>query len=442
MNLWNQMQDLDKRAVTEKRDLSQDEKNQWDKMEADISQFDKDIEREEKRMRLAALDSEKEAREQEDRIGKVSAQMGVRERRKIFEKRELGESLTQQERDCATGMDRYKAAFDNLLLRGLDGISQEERNLITNEVERRALSSDATTGSYLVPEQYSYEIERVQILQGGMLEACRVVRSAKGGPLPWPTNDDTANAAEWLAQNNTATADTDATLGLTTFNDYTVSSGPIKVSEQLVHDSAFSIDDFVTTIAGERIGRKTNNGFTVGTGTTHPLGLFTSGQATVGKQTAAANAITYDELIDMIHSINPIYRKKPTPANFKAAGAFSMNATHTGWMFNDATLAVIRKLKDDQNRPLWEPSVQVGVPDMLLGYRYIVNPDVASIASNALVAAFGDFSGYMIRKVEQSGVKRLVERYAEAYQIAWLLFERWDGKIINTSKVKTLKMAA
>lgn len=438
MNLWNQMQDLDKRAVTEKRDLSQDEKNQWDKMEADISQFDKDIEREEKRMKLIAIDNENQEREKSVKTGERMKNLGERERRQILDKVYNGQALSADERACMDEMEKRSEAFSRLLIYGPEGITPEERSLI----QSRALTSDATTGNYLVAEQYSYEVERVQVLQGGMLEACRVVRSAKGGNLPWPTNDDTANTAEWLAQSAEATLGTDATIGLATFADYVLSSGPIKVTEMLINDSAFNIQEFVTTIAGERLGRKANAGFTTGTGSGQPTGLFKASYATVGKQTAANNAITYDELIDMIHSINPVYRRKPSPANFKAAGANPMGSTHTGWMFNDATLAVIRKLKDDQNRPLWEPSIQAGVPDMLLGYPYIINPDVASIASNALVAAFGDFSGYLIRKIEQSAVKRLSERYAEFYQVAWLMFERYDGQLINTSKVKTLKMAA
>jgi HK97 family phage major capsid protein len=100
-------------------------------------------------------------------------------------------------------------------------------------------------------------------------------------------------------------------------------------------------------------------------------------------------------------------------------------------MFKDLTLAALKKLKDSQNRPLWLPGIATREPDTILGKRFVVNQDIATMAANAKSVLFGDFSKYIIRDVTQVVMLRLIERYAEFGQVAFLIFTRHDGNLLD-----------
>jgi len=114
-----------------------------------------------------------------------------------------------------------------------------------------------------------------------------------------------------------------------------------------------------------------------------------------------------------LHSIDPAYRKR---------GRF---------MFNDNTLAYLRKIVDGESKPIWQPTITQNVPDMILGYPYTINQDMASIGANAKSMLFGDFKNYIIRKVRGDRFKILLERYAETDQVAMVLLRRTDGQVLN-----------
>lgn len=416
--LWEQMKAIHKKAGEanegEGRSLTDDEQQQWDKMDADISKIDAWIAREERVMQEDALAVEAEQRRDE-----------------------AEKTMTPDE---AAEMRMFR----KFLLQGVRGMDAEERKVMESMLETlptevRALAAASGGGSFTIPKQFSYEIERVEALYGGMFEACRVIRTATGGTMHYPKEDDTGQEGEWLTE-NTATTDQDTTVTDETFGDYTVSSKAMKVSMQLAHDTAFNLDQWLQQTGGRRIGVTSNKAFTNGDGSGKPTGLVPN--VTSGVTAASATTVTADELIEAAHAVNPIYRRRPQPlGNVRAAGANPLDSTHLGWMFNDGSLKAIRKLKDSNGQYLWQPSVQAGVPDLLFGYPYIINPDMPAMTTGLKPFIFGDFSGYIIRKVEQSALLRLSERYAEKFQMAWILFERYDGKIINASKLRALTMA-
>jgi HK97 family phage major capsid protein len=131
--------------------------------------------------------------------------------------------------------------------------------------------------------------------------------------------------------------------------------------------------------------------------------------------TAAGNAtgVTYDNLVNLIHSVDPAYRD------------------NAEWMFNDSTLRAIKQIKDSQNRPLWQQDMALGERPTILGYPYVINQDVAVMAANAKSILFGDFSYYLIREVQDLRVLRLDERYADYLQAGFLAFVRTDGLLAN-----------
>ena len=249
-----------------------------------------------------------------------------------------------------------------------------------------------------------------------MRQAASAFTTSTGNDLPWPTNNDTGNKGVLIGE-NVEDAEQDAVYGSQTFKAHTISSKIIRVSVELLQDSAFDLPSEVGFMIGERIGRKENECFTIGSGTASPLGVVPN--AVLGKTGAngQTTTITFDDFIDLQHSVDPAYRRSPSCV----------------WMFNDATLAKVKKLKDDNLRPIWLPGFDVREPDTILGHRYIINQDAPVMAASARSVLFGDFRSYKIRDVSGIILKRLDERYAEYRQVAFVAFARVDGQLLAPS---------
>lgn len=290
--------------------------------------------------------------------------------------------------------------------------------------ESRALSVGTdSAGGYTAPEGFSNELDRQMLAFGGPRQVCQIMTTTTGNDLPWPTVNDTSNTGELLAENGSIGSSTDPTFGVVTFNAYKYSSKPILVSAELLEDSAFNLGQVLASLLGERLGRITATHFTTGTGSSQPNGLATA--ASAGVTAASATAITADELIDMVHAVDPAYR----------------TGDSVGWMFEDATLKAIRKLKDGDSQYLWQPGMRGGEPDLLFGYPYTINQDVASIATGNITVLFGDFSKYVIRDVAQMRLHRLEERYRDNDQTGFVAFSRHDGDLLQSAAIKKLTQA-
>jgi HK97 family phage major capsid protein len=187
-----------------------------------------------------------------------------------------------------------------------------------------------------------------------------------------------------------------------------------------VDDSPFAVETLLGELLGERLGRRANTELTVGDGTGDPNGIVTA--SSLGKTAAGVNAVTADEIIDLLHSVDPAYRQSP-----KAA-----------FMFNDSTLAAIRKLKDGNGNYLWQMgNVQNGVPGSLLGYRYYINQAMASLATGQKVAVFGDFGKYFVRKVGSPLIGAIQDKdFWPGFGVAGYI--RFDGELADTAAVKHL----
>lgn len=339
----------------------------------------------------------------------------------------------REDRGASAGADRaaeYRSAFLSYL-RGAD-LSREDRGLLRNgyvaEPETRAQSVGAdTAGGYTVPQEFQAELVRTLRAFGPMYDGgiVREIITEGGGSMPWPTVNDTANVGVAIAENAAATGEGDVTFGQRVLSAYKFGSGPIRVSNELIDDSAIDIESLLGELMGERIGRIVNTKLTLGSGTGEPQGIVTG--AGLGKTTASATAITADELIDFYHSINRAYRAAP---KFR-------------FMFADTTLSAIRKLKDGQGRYLIENLGDNAAALSLAGFRvpYSVNDDVPAIATGARAIVGGDFSKYVVRKVRSFAVLRVDQVYAFNYQVAFLGFTRIDGGVMDTSAIKALALA-
>jgi HK97 family phage major capsid protein len=326
----------------------------------------------------------------------------------------------------------YRDAFIALARAGFNPqeLSAEHRAALKAGIaqidEVRAQSTSGTAGGYTVPTDLARVIDKTLKMWGPMYDEaiCNVLNTSSGNPLDFPTTDDTAIA---VAQHTEATAMTDdggvdAVLAKMTLNAYAYDTEWVQISMELLQDSAVDIEQFIGELLGERLARRVNVELTTGDGTGDPNGIVVASAA--GKTAASATALAADELIDLLHSVDPAYRMSP-----KAR-----------WMFNDNTLAAIRKLKDGDGAYIWQMGdIRVGAPGSLLGYNYSVNQAMASIATTAKPVIFGDFGKYYVRKVGSPviGVRR--EYYWPNIGLAGIV--RLDGDLIQTSAVKHLVMA-
>jgi HK97 family phage major capsid protein len=322
--------------------------------------------------------------------------------------------------------ERYSRAFTEMLRNGLSELDPEDKKILrTGFVDKRALGvGTPAAGGYTVPADFRNRLIEQMRTFGGMLQVSEILTTDTGASLSWPTNDDTANKGAILAE-NTAVTEQDVTLGTASIDAYKYTSKMIRVSLELLQDSAFNVDSWLTGKLAERIARILNEHFTTGTGTNQPDGLVTG--TPVGKVGAAGQVttVTYDDLIDLIDSIDPAYQG------------------NAQFMLSQSSRKALRKLKDSTGSPLWQPTIQAGVPDQLLGYRYVVNQELPVPAASAKSILFGDFrQAYVIRQVRDVQVLRLTERFADYFQVGFLGFMRADGTVQNTSAVRAYQHPA
>jgi HK97 family phage major capsid protein len=315
-----------------------------------------------------------------------------------------------------------------------DEVRRQLRRDRIGGVERRDTYYQSTNTGYggeTIPEGFVYNFERALLEFGGMLEVAEVIRTDSGNNMPWPTTNDTSNKGELMGETadsgDSAVTDQGITTSSKTLGAYKFSSKLVRVTAELLEDSAFNMAEVIGSMLGERLGRIMNDYWTTGTGDSQPEGIVDG--AASGVTAASATSIDADELLELLHSVNPAYRK----------------AEGVGWMMHDNVVLLLRKLKDSDGRYLWQDSLQVAEPARLLGFPATINQSMSStITASDIVIVFGALRKYKIRLVRQMRLRRLVERYAEYDQEGFVGFMRGDGLLLDagTYPVKYLAMEA
>lgn len=272
-------------------------------------------------------------------------------------------------------------------------------------------------GGYLVPDEYERTLVEALEEENVFRQLAKVIRTSSGDrKIPVVATKGTAS---WIDEEGTYLESDDA-FGQVSIGAYKVGT-MIKVSEELLNDSVFDLEAYISREFARRIGAKEEEAFFTGDGSGKPLGvLAATGGAETGVTAASATAITADELIDLFYSLKAPYRR---------------NAV---WVLNDSTIKAIRKLKDNQGQYLWQPSLTVGAPDLLLGKPVRTSAYMPAIAADAKTVAFGDFSYYWIADRQGRSFKRLNELYAATGQVGFLASQRVDGKLILPEAIKVL----
>ena len=275
-------------------------------------------------------------------------------------------------------------------------------------------------GGYLVPDEFERRLIDGLAENNIMRTAATVIQTASGDrDIPVVSSH---GAASWVAE-EAAVTESDDEFDQVTLSAYKLAT-LIKISNELLNDSVFSMDAYIAGELARRIGDKEEEAFIGGDGTGKPTGLFAAtGGAETGVTAAAATALTFDEIYDLYYSLKAPYRRSST------------------WIMNDSTLKAIRKLKDANGQYLWQPA-GTGTPDTLLGRPILTSQYVPEIAAGKAVAAFGDISYYWIADRQGQTLQRLSELYAVNGQVGFIASKRTDGKLILPEAVKLLKMKA
>jgi len=354
----------------------------YEKMEAEVVSLGKEVERLE---RQAAIDLE---------LGKPTSNP-------ITNKPTTGDGEEKTGRAAA----EYKKAFWNAM-----------RNKTPHSEVLNALSIGTDSeGGYLVPDEFEQTLVAALEEENIIRTLAHVITSSSGDKkIPVVASN---GAASWVDE-GASIPESDDTFGQVNLGAHKLAT-MLKISEELLNDSAFNLEQYAAKEFGRRIGRAEEEAFIGGDGTGKPTGFLTSAQ--IGVTAAAAAAITLDEIIDLYHSLREPYRR---------------NAV---FIVNDMTVKAIRKLKDNTGVYLWQPSMLANTPDTILGRPVKTSSFMPALAAGSKAIAFGDFSYYWIADRQGRAFKRLNELYAANGQVGFLGSQRVDGKLILPEAVKVLQ---
>ena len=307
--------------------------------------------------------------------------------------------------------------FGKYLRSGLASLNAEERAQLTVG----ASVTEGDLGGFLVPRGFSGELDVATAFTGQVERVAKKLDTASGNPLDYPTINDTANDAAIVAE-GTAITETNMIFGKVVFNSYNYTS-LVRVSNQLLQDSGFDLNSFLVEALGERISRKTNADFTNGDDSSKPKGIVA--ESVLGATIAASGSVTANDVLNLIHSVDPSYRNK---ASF-------------GLMCNGSIMALLQKLGvgSSNDFPVFIPSMTPGEPDKLFGYNVYYNNDMATGITGTdkfLIAA--DFDKYVVRRAGGVQMIRLNERYMDEMEVGFLVSARRDGHAVDTRAIKHL----
>ena len=360
----------------------------YDRMEADVVNLGKEIERLE---RQAVIDNE---------LNQPTA--------KPLTSKPEGPAAKSK---TGIATDEYRDAFWNNI----------RSKSISHEVFNALQVGTDSEGGYLAPDEYQRTLIEALQEQNIFRQLAHVISTSSGErKIPVVASKGTAS---WIDEEG-AYPESDDSFGMVSIGAYKLAT-MIKVSEELLNDSVFNVPAYIAKEFARRIGAAEEEAFFTGNGTGKPLGILAStGGAELGVTAASSTAFTMDEVMDLFYSLRAPYRR---------------NAV---FMMNDSSVKALRKLKTQGGDYLWQPSVQVGEPDKLLGRPIHTSSFMPGLEASAKSILFGDMSYYWVADRQGRSFKRLNELYAPTGQVGFLSSERVDGKLILPEAVKVLQMKA
>lgn len=360
--------------------LSAEDKETYSRMEAEIEELTNSIERQQRA----------ERREQE-----LSKPVNSPITGKPYKDEPQGEVKTGR------ASDEYKKA----MLTALRSNFRQVSNILQEGVD--------ADGGYLVPEEYDHRLIDVLTEENIMRGIATKITTSGEHKINIAA---TKPAAAWIEEGG-ALSFGDATFDQKILDAHKLHVA-IKITEELLYDNAFGLENYIITEFGKALANAEEDAFLNGDGVGKPTGIFdkTKGGESIGTLTAALKS---DDILDLIYKLKRPYRK------------------NASFIMNDATLAQIRKLKDNNGQYLWQPSYQANEPDKILGY----NIRTSAFAPTDAIA-FGDYKYYNIGDRGSRSFKQLNELFAGNGMIGYVAKERVDGLLILPEAVKILGLKA
>jgi len=349
----------------------------------------------------------------------------------------LGKEIDRLERQAVLDLELSKATSTAITNKPSQQTQPEKTGRATNEYNRafwKAMKSKNifdvqnalqvgtdSEGGFLVPDEFERTLIQALEEENIFRQLARVITTSSGDKkIPVVASKGTAS---WVEEEGVIPESDDA-FGQVSIGVYKLAT-VLKISEELINDSVFNLEQYIAKEFARRIGAKEEEAFFVGDGSGKPTGIFNAtGGAGVGVTTASATALTFDEIMDLYYSLKSPYRK---------------NAV---FVTNDATVKAIRKLKDGNGQYLWQPSVTAGEPDTIFSRPVKTSAYVPAIAIGAKTIAFGDFSYYWVADRQGRSFQRLNELYAVTGQVGFKATQRVDGKLILPEAIKVPQMKA
>jgi HK97 family phage major capsid protein len=399
LNVWNEARGIVEGAAESNREMSPEEQGSWERMMEEIDKIDERI--------TGVLTAEKRAKAAEDAfedIGKRPATPGVPVR--------------------ATPDGKDANAEIRAFLRGETGAPRSYMVSPTQgNVEQRVLVSNAAPGTAVVPTDFYDQLVAHLIEVSGVLQANpTVLRTAGGENLQIPKTTVHSTAAS--AAQNAAIPSSDPTLAMATLGAFKYGI-LLQVARELLDDSGVDLMGYLAMQAGRALGNKFGADLVTGVGTSQPTGFMTSTTIGVtGTTTGKTGAAQYADLVDLEYSVIAPYRASRS----------------CYWIAADKTIGGFRKILDSQNRPIWEPSMQIGAPDLLLGKPLVADPYMPVVAVGAQSVAFGDFSQFFVRYVGGIRFERSDDYAFNTDLVTFRAILRGDGVLVDqTGAIKTYK---
>lgn len=365
--------------------LSAEDTAAYEKMESDVVNLGKEIDRLE---RQAVLDLELSKPTSNPIRNNPNANLG----------------------DTKTGRssNEYKNAFWKVM-----------RNKNSFDVHNALQVGTDSEGGFLAPDEFEKTLIESLTEENIFRQLANVITTSSGDKkIPVVATKGTAS---WVDEEGVI-PESDDSFGQVSIGAYKLAT-MIKVSEELLNDSVFNLESYIAKEFARRIGSKEEEAFFIGDGTGKPIGIFNAtGGASLGITAASATAITIDEIMDLFYSLKSPYRKN---------GIFTMN---------DTTVKAIRKLKDGNGQYIWQPSITAGEPDTILNRPVKTSAYAPVLGSAAKTIAFGDFSYYWVADRQGRSFQRLNELYAATGQVGFKATQRVDGKLILPEAIKVLQM--
>jgi HK97 family phage major capsid protein len=344
--------------------------------------------------------------ERQERLDSMEREMALPTSTPIVNKPSAG-----IDRKTGRASDEYRQAFWQAMHSKAPGMGVRDALQIGTDSE----------GGYLVPDEFERTIIEALREENIFRQIAKVIQTATGDrKIPLASTKGTAC---WIDEEGAYT-ESDDSFGQISLGAYKLGT-LIKVSEELLKDSVFDLESYISSEFARRIGAAEEEAFITGNGTGKPIGILNStGGADVGVTAAATGAFTVDELISLYYSLKAPYRKKAI------------------WLMNDSTVQAIRKLKDGNGQYLWQPSLVAGTPDTIFGNPVKTSQYMPTLAASAKGVAFGDFGYYWVADRQGREFKRLDEIYAINGQVGFRGSQRLDGKLILPEAIKVLQQKA